>query len=227
MADQEDTLDKILFVKIWTVIILSQQCRDNLQFMWQSKAIVQQSEYGVLQYYIDLHAHASKNGWFLFGNALKGEQLLDNFMLAKMMSMNSLNFDLTEWCFSEKNMKIKDRGDGLSREGWGRVSIYNATNCIHWYTLECNYASGKRLSHLPPKFNKLKQKIEPESYLTDPKSRLYWGKPPVYNIEIFEDIGRAAVISILDLHDDNPISRVPKSVYKNLLGIRLDLALQK
>ena len=191
------------------------------------KAIVQQSEYGVLQYYIDLHAHASKNGWFLFGNALKGEQLLDNFMLAKVMSMNSLNFDLTEWWFSEKNMKVKDRGDGLSREGSGRVAIYIATNCTHWYTLEWNYASGKRLSHLPPKYNKEKQAVEPEWYLTDPKCKFYGGKPPVYNIDVFEDIGRTAVISILDLEDDNPISRVPKSIYKDILNMRLDLALQK
>ena len=66
------------------------------------KAITQQSNYGVLQYYVDLHAHASKIGCFLFGNAHKGDKYLDNLMLAKMMSMNSLNFDLTECCFSEK-----------------------------------------------------------------------------------------------------------------------------
>jgi len=107
------------------------------------KAIQQQSNYGILKYYVDLHAHATKMGWFLFGNSHIGEKLLDNLMLAKMISMNSLNFDLTEWWFSEKNMKVKDKGNGLSREGCGRVSIFKSTGCTHCYTLECNYASGK------------------------------------------------------------------------------------
>ena len=52
-------------------------------------------------------------------------------MLAKMISMNSLNFDYNECLFSAKNMKVKDRGDGLSREGSGRVGIYNATGISH------------------------------------------------------------------------------------------------
>jgi cytosolic carboxypeptidase protein 5 len=190
------------------------------------KAIVQQSEYGVLQYYIDLHAHASKIGWFLFGNALKGDQLLDNYILAKMISMNSLNFDITECSFSEKNMKVKDKGDGLSREGSGRVAIYKATNCTHCYTLEWNYASGKKLSHLPAKFNIENNCIEPESWLTDRKGQLYKNKPPVYNMEIFEQIGRATVISFLDLAGDNPVSRVPKSIYKDVANMRLELSLQ-
>jgi len=123
-------------------------------------------------------------------------------------------------------MKVKDKGDGLSREGSGRVSIYNATSCTHCYTLECNYASGKKLNHLPVKYNKEKNIIEPESYLTDPKSQLYRNKPPVYNMEIFEDIGRATVISILDLADDNPISRVPKSIYKDVCNMKLEMSLQ-
>ncbi|CAI2372499.1 unnamed protein product [Moneuplotes crassus] len=190
------------------------------------QAIIQQSNYGVLQYYIDLHAHATKVGCFLFGNAHKAERMLDNLMLAKMISMNSLNFDITECCFSEKNMKVKDSKSGLSREGSGRVGIYKATDCTHCYTLECNYASGKKLSHLPPKYNKEKKIIEPESYITDPKSYMYRNKPPVYNIDIFENIGRATMISFLDLANKNPISRVPKSIYKDVENMRLELSLQ-
>ena len=51
-------------------------------------------------------------------------------------------------------MKVKDKKDGLSREGSGRVSIMKATNELpNCYTLECNYASGKRINHLFPKLN--------------------------------------------------------------------------
>jgi hypothetical protein len=32
--------------------------------------------------------------------------------------------------------------------------------------------------------------------------------PPVFTIEIFEDVGRALLISILDLIEENPISRI-------------------
>jgi hypothetical protein len=53
--------------------------------------------------------------------------------------MNSLNFDFSECGFSEKLMNVKDKRDGLSREGCGRVSIFKETGIIHSYTLECNY----------------------------------------------------------------------------------------
>ena len=80
--------------------------------------------------------------------------------------MNSLNFDFTECSFADKLMNVKDRRDGLSREGSGRVAILKATDIIHSYTLECNYASGKKINHLPPKV-KADGTIEPETYITD------------------------------------------------------------
>lgn len=45
-------------------------------------------------------------------------------------------------------------------------------------------------------------------------------------MEIFEDIGRAAIISILDLENDNPISRVPKSIYKDVKNMKLEISIQ-
>ena len=88
----------------------------------------------------------------MFGNSLKGEDQLKNMLLPKLVSMNSLNFDFMECCFSDKMMKVKDKKDGLSREGAGRVGIMLATDGLpNCYTLECNYASGKRINHLFPK----------------------------------------------------------------------------
>ena len=40
------------------------------------KAIQQQKIYNKITIYIDLHAHASKRGCFMFGNNLKGEEAL-------------------------------------------------------------------------------------------------------------------------------------------------------
>lgn len=63
----------------------------------------------------------------MFGNNLKGEALLKAMLLPKLVSLNSLNFDFMECSFSDKMMNVKDKKDGLSREGCGRISIMRAT----------------------------------------------------------------------------------------------------
>ena len=40
----------------------------------------------------------------MFGNSLKGEAQLQNMLLPKLISMNSLNFDFIECSFSDKLM---------------------------------------------------------------------------------------------------------------------------
>jgi hypothetical protein len=79
----------------------------------------------------------------MFGNALTGDNQLKNVLFPKLVSLNSINFDYSECCFADKLMNCKDRKDGLSREGCGRVSLFKATGNPLCYTLECNYASGK------------------------------------------------------------------------------------
>ena len=80
----------------------------------------------------------------MFGNSLQGESQLLNLLLPKLCSLNSLNFDFLECNFSEK----------LGRESSGRVGIMKACgelpNC---YTLECCFASGRRVNHICPKLN--------------------------------------------------------------------------
>lgn len=46
-------------------------------------------------------------------------------------------------------MYSADKGDGLSKEGSGRVALYKETNLILSYTVECNYNSGKLTNILP------------------------------------------------------------------------------
>ncbi len=52
--------------------------------------------------------------------------------------------------------------------------------------------------------------------------RLIIAKTPNYTIEIFEDVGRAVCIALLDLINKNPISRLPSSQYKTA-AVRLFL----
>jgi len=94
-------------------------------------------------------------------------------LLPKLVSLNSLNFDFMECNFSDKLMQCKDKKDGLTREGCGRVSIMKLTEIANCYTLECNYASGRRVNHISSKLNIATGQQEPEIPITDSKHRFY------------------------------------------------------
>jgi cytosolic carboxypeptidase protein 5 len=53
---------------------------------------------------------------------------------------------------------------------------------------------------------------------------MYKRGPPMYTIEIFEQVGKALLISILDLFEKNPYTRVQNSAYKSLDNMRKDVA---
>ncbi len=62
-----------------------------------------------------------------------------NLAYSYMCALNSPYFETEGGNFSIKNMSNK--GEGLSKDGTGRVAVYNQFGCIHSYTLECNYNS--------------------------------------------------------------------------------------
>lgn len=91
--------------------------------------------------------------------------------------------------------------------------------------MECNYYTGKKLSVIPPKFNRLTGVGEAEVPVTDSTSNYYNnGMCPAYTIEILEDVGHAFASAILDLVEDNPISRIPLSKFKTLEGVRTEVS---
>ena len=153
-------------------------------------------------------------------------------LLPKLISFNSLNFDWMECSFSDKMMNVKDKKDGLSREGSGRVGIMRACDGLpNCYTLEANYASGKRINHLYPKIIRETGKADVETWITDEKSQFYQeykdaSQSPPYNISVFEDIGRAFCIGVLDFYDMNPISRIVGSPFKDLEGVKQDVLMK-
>ena len=68
---------------------------------------------------------------------------------------------------------------------------------------------------------------ESEDVATDRNSRIQKDfRTPNYTVEIFEDVGRAVSIAILEWIQQNPISRMPTSHYKNLDSIRKELIVQ-
>lgn len=161
--------------------------------------------------YIDLHGHASKKGVFMYGNHLpNSNEAVECMLLPRLMSMNSHHFHFDACNFSERNMYLKGKRDGLSKEGSGRVAIYKAIGLIKSYTLESNYNTGKIVNVLPPKGKDVTVKSTPKT-------------PPKYSPSIFEEVGRALGPSILDLTSSNPISRLGNSDFRTLQGLRNSL----
>ena len=72
--------------------------------------------------YLDFHSHPAKKSSYLYANALTGEQQLYNLLYGKLISLNTLNFDIDNCYYDEKFMNCKDR-NGLGREGCGRVAV--------------------------------------------------------------------------------------------------------
>ena len=121
-------------------------------------------------------------------------------------------------------MTVKDGGSGLSREGSGRVGIFKATGLVNCYTLECHYQTGRRINMLTPKLNLDNGDIEAEEAVTDRNSKIYKDvRTPNYTTDIFEDVGHAVCIALLEWVELNPISRMPTSHYKNLDSLRKEL----
>ena len=140
------------------------------------KLLKQQSDLKKIKLYIDLHGHACKKGCFIFGNSLSGIEQAENMLLPKLIGLNCLNFDFAECSFNERMMSIKDKRDGLSREGAARVAIYKDIGLINCYTMECNYNTGKRVSYIPQKYNKTKKCNEAEKPVSDINSKMYNSK---------------------------------------------------
>lgn len=97
-----------------------------------------------IAFYVDLHGHAAKRGCFIYGNSIENELYqVENVLFTKLIAFNSQHFDFDGCNFSVRNMYMKDKREGLSKEGSGRVAMFKKLGLIHSYTLECCYASGK------------------------------------------------------------------------------------
>ena len=92
-------------------------------------------------------------------------------------------------------MNRKDRRDGLSKSGSGRVGIYRETGLTHIYTLECNYNTGLTLNAIKAAKGKGERLASPpREGSVDPKR---------YTQDDFEQLGRAVCVAMLDQVDAN------------------------
>ncbi|KAM9155397.1 cytosolic carboxypeptidase-like protein 5 isoform 3-T3 [Pangshura tecta] len=164
-----------------------------------------------LAYYVDLHGHASKRGCFMYGNCFSEENAqVENMLFPKLISLNSAHFDFMGCNFSEKNMYARDKRDGQSKEGSGRVAIYKASGIIHSYTLECNYNTGRSVNSIPTA-------CHDNGRASPPPPPTF---PTKYTVELFEQVGRALAIAALDMAECNPWSRLVMSEHSSLSNLR-------
>ncbi|XP_068135969.1 cytosolic carboxypeptidase-like protein 5 [Hyperolius riggenbachi] len=164
-----------------------------------------------IAFYVDLHGHASKRGCFMYGNYFTEENdQVENLLYPKLISLNSAHFDFMGCNFSEKNMYAKDKRDGQSKEGSGRVAIHKATGIIHSYTLECNYNTGRCVNPIPVA-------CHDNGRATPPPPPAF---PPKFTTDIFEQVGRAVAVAVLDLEECNPWPRLIMSEYNNLSNLK-------
>ncbi|XP_075971390.1 cytosolic carboxypeptidase-like protein 5 isoform X3 [Anticarsia gemmatalis] len=189
-----------------------------------------------LYLYIDLHGHASKKGIFMYGNHFDDlESCVECMLLPRIMSLNNLHFHFSSCNFTERNMYLKDRRDGMSREGSGRVAVFKATGLVRSYTLECNYNTGRLVNVLPPAVRDgpappaaqapLPPKYTPHIFEEVNPFQARLCRPKVHILEVYEEInpyevGRSLGASILDLTGQHPNSRIPCSEHRNLNAVR-------
>lgn len=193
---------------------------------------------GSLFFYLDLHAHATKRGLFLFGNALPDPTAqARNLSYARLVALNSSHLALGACNFTRANMRAKDARDGLSKEGAGRVAFYSLTGLTHCYTCEVNYHNGRAVTPLEPlprrhtataastadtesksapssaaaaeEDDSLDLSWQREEHLDSQQSQV--GPPVQYGSSHFRSMGRALLVGLLDLVDANPFSRLPSS----------------
>jgi len=129
------------------------------------------------------------------------------------MSLNSVNFDYKECCFSDVDNNKKDlKGD--SREGSGRASIFKSTSLPFCYTMEGNYAVGLRINTLQPRYHISEDKrlLKEDHPVQDTSSTFYKKrKLPLFDRLVFEDVGKSFLISLLDITCLNPEPRLIKN----------------
>ncbi|NXU50967.1 CBPC5 protein, partial [Turnix velox] len=161
-----------------------------------------------LAYYVDLHGHASKRGCFMYGNNFPDENdQVENMLFPKLISLNSPHFDFTGCNFSEKNMYARDKRDGQSKEGSGRVAIYKALGIIHRC---CNYNTGRAVNSIPVA-------CRDNGRASPPPPPAF---PSRYTVELFEQVGRALAVAALDMAECNPWPRIVLSEHSCLSNLR-------
>lgn len=183
-------------------------------------AVLHEHKLARLKAFIDLHGHCTKRGCFIFGNSIdqQTDESLEQLLFAKVLSLNTVNFDHNECSYNDAENNKKDK-KGDARSGSSRASIYRETKLPYCFTLEGNYATGIRINTLQARFDAVtgKKILKEETPVQDTSSSFYaTRKIPIYTAEVYQDVGQALMISLLDLAGSNPLTRLLKTPVETL-----------
>lgn len=124
-------------------------------------------------------------------------------------------------------MNAKDKNEDLTKEGAGRVVFNTHFKLVHAYTLECGYTSSGYLNEIGPIENghrKFDKHSVQNDELENIKSPYYNSKKNIhFTIRSYENLGKNILVSILDLFQLNPASRLPHTPLKDLTGVRQEI----
>eukprot|EP00941_MAST-03F_sp_MAST-3F-sp1_P003593 g3593.t1 len=191
------------------------------------KVLEQIKELSSLYMYVDLHAHASKTGMFMFGNHMPAlTQRIETRLFPWLLGHNCSLFEFDSCDFSLSKMNNRDR-TGYSKAGCGRVAVFKATGCLRVYTLESHYYSGKRnqqhgLQYGPRDWNELGKKsmVSLHDMLGKDNSQLSAGL-----LKAVQEALGMFCIETKTLNDQNPCITIPPRVpnpdiEKNVISAR-------
>eukprot|EP00927_Polykrikos_kofoidii_P014496 TRINITY_DN16363_c0_g1_i2.p1 TRINITY_DN16363_c0_g1~~TRINITY_DN16363_c0_g1_i2.p1 ORF type:complete len:1072 (+),score=161.24 TRINITY_DN16363_c0_g1_i2:89-3304(+) len=189
---------------------------EDHESVWTVKQVLQHwSSQGRLQFYVDLHGHATRRGCFVLANKLVGGAQAWNTTFARLLQANSPHFDLEGCDFAEEGASEKKCKDGFSKEGSGRFAVFQAFRLTHAYTLECNYNTGRftKLISSParlPDWAVCPGSCRPVGAVAQ-KGTDAQADPVPYDAGSWAQVGEAVCVSILDLYGHNCHSRLPGS----------------
>lgn len=172
---------------------------------------------GKLAMYLDLHAHASKRGCFIYGNVVDSfNDQVQNQLFCRLIALNTPHFDYEGCLFSKDHMTRIDPGDGMTAEGSSRVYSYLAHKLIHSYTLECNYNMGRICNEVALPEGDLGESCTHMAY------RSWSATSPLekYSPASYENVGQACVLALLDIRGQNPCPRIGRSRWRTLDRLR-------
>eukprot|EP00092_Neocalanus_flemingeri_P026232 GFUD01028433.1.p1 GENE.GFUD01028433.1~~GFUD01028433.1.p1 ORF type:complete len:549 (+),score=113.91 GFUD01028433.1:26-1648(+) len=145
--------------------------------------------------YTDIHGHATERGIFMYGNHSEDNEFkVQTLLYPKLLAINNPNFSFAS-C-KTANMTLQDLVSGTNADGCGRAYAHRATGLAQAYTLECSFNGGDNDK----------------------------GEKEIYTPEVYEDFGKSLAVSILDLTESNPRSKVQDTPLRNLAGVKMFVA---
>jgi hypothetical protein len=115
---------------------------------------------------------------------------------------------------------MKEKADNYSKEGCARIFMYKKFNIVHSYTVECGF-------HTPNILNTLPLPKDPNATYGQYKYTEVFEneKDQFYTPQSYMNLGKAVLVSLLDVFDKDPYTRVYNSEFKNLDNLRKALSI--